>query len=237
MSGRGRHVSGAQMRIGSPSRWSTPSYDTVAQAVRAVVGTGVREVQLNRQVGRVLNRLGLIPRRGRPVVLTPVMGQSWHSVAAATLRGRPLLLAWDVWEHDIDHWVRAIRRFRCVGLISTSAQAAALIADALPGFPVESVPEAIQVSRYLSTVPLSNRSTGVLELGRRYEKWHGEVLDALRTAEVPHLYEREKGQLVFPTDAEMVAGLQNAAISVCFPRSMTHPESAGAIESRWPLAA
>jgi glycosyltransferase involved in cell wall biosynthesis len=136
-----------------------------------------------------------------------------------------------VWEHDIDHWVRAIRRFRCVGLISTSAQAAALIADALPGFPVESVPEAIQVSRYLSTVPLSNRSTGVLELGRRYEKWHGEVLDALRTAEVPHLYEREKGQLVFPTDAEMVAGLQNAAISVCFPRSMTHPESAGAIET------
>jgi hypothetical protein len=83
MSGRGRRVSGAQMRIGSPSRWSTPSYDTVAQAVRAVVGTGVREVQLNRQVGRVLNRLGLIPRRGRPVVLTPVMGQSWHSVAAA----------------------------------------------------------------------------------------------------------------------------------------------------------
>ena len=219
------------LRIGSPSRWGAPSYDTVAQAVRAVAATGVKSVPLSGPVGRVLNRVGRFPRRDRPVVITPVMGQSWQSVAAATLWGRPLLLAWDVWEHDIDRWVWAIRRFHCVGFISTSAQAASLVRDALPGLPVESIPEAVRVSKYFSRRPLTERTNGVLELGRRHEGWHEDVVDVMARNKVSHLYEQEKGRLVFPTDREMVAGLQNAAISVCFPRSMTHPESAGGVET------
>jgi hypothetical protein len=46
-----------------------------------------------------------------------------------------------------------------------------------------------------------------------------------------HLYERAKGCIVFPAKQEMIDGLANTRISVCFPSSMTHPKRSGVVET------
>jgi hypothetical protein len=46
-----------------------------------------------------------------------------------------------------------------------------------------------------------------------------------------HLYEQEKGHIIFPTREALVKGLSDSKISVCFPSSLTHPQRSGDVET------
>jgi len=46
-----------------------------------------------------------------------------------------------------------------------------------------------------------------------------------------HLFERVKGNVVFPTRDGFIAGLGDSQISVCFPSSVTHPARSGYVET------
>jgi hypothetical protein len=45
------------------------------------------------------------------------------------------------------------------------------------------------------------------------------------------LYELAPGHVIFHTRADMIRGLQDSVISVCFPSSMTHPQRSGDVET------
>ena len=46
-----------------------------------------------------------------------------------------------------------------------------------------------------------------------------------------HLFEEKKGQLIFPTEKDLIDGLARTKISICVPSNITHPERAGDIET------
>jgi hypothetical protein len=71
----------------------------------------------------------------------------------------------------------------------------------------------------------------VLELGRRHAAYHRAITPALARGGFRHLYELSPGDVVFPNRSDLVNGMFETAISVCFPSSITHPERSGAVET------
>jgi len=97
--------------------------------------------------------------------------------------------------------------------------------------PVVWMPECVDPSEYDASKPMASRSIDVLELGRRSEDFHNGITEKLSRARRVHLYERAKGDIIFPAKQEMVDGFASAKISVCFPCSVTHPERSGDVEA------
>lgn len=71
----------------------------------------------------------------------------------------------------------------------------------------------------------------VLALGRKYDAYHEQIVDTLRNDRKKYLYERVKGEIIFPTREEFVDGLARSKISICVPSSITHPSRAGDIQT------
>ncbi len=92
------------------------------------------------------------------------------------------------------------------------------------------VPEAIDPDRYQHR-PVREKDIDVLQLGRKYEAHHEQIVPALQKAGKTYLYEREKGRIIFPAREEFVSGLARSKVSICVPSSLTHPERAGDIET------
>ncbi|MGC3976975.1 MAG: hypothetical protein QM751_01275 [Paludibacteraceae bacterium] len=71
----------------------------------------------------------------------------------------------------------------------------------------------------------------MLAIGRKYDEYHNKIKDELAKAGKKYLYEKVKGEIIFPTREEFIGGLADAKISVCVPSNITHPERAGTIET------
>jgi hypothetical protein len=57
------------------------------------------------------------------------------------------------------------------------------------------------------------------------------IVDSLAEKGYTYLYELKKGELIFPTRQDFIAGLAKTKISICVPSSVTHPERSGNIET------
>ncbi len=93
------------------------------------------------------------------------------------------------------------------------------------------LPESVDPSVYRCDAPLASRSIDVLELGRRHAAFHEQIAPALAGAGMVHRYEKVRGQVIFPTRSDLVSGLADTRISVCFPQSLTNPRRAGRVET------
>jgi hypothetical protein len=93
------------------------------------------------------------------------------------------------------------------------------------------LPEAVDPAEYNVGPQLADRSVDVLELGRKYDAFHRNVVSGLAQSGRVHRYERADGARVFPTRDALRDGLASSRISVCFPRSMTHPDETGGVET------
>jgi hypothetical protein len=72
----------------------------------------------------------------------------------------------------------------------------------------------------------------VVEFGRKLAEVHRAVRDPLLHAQIRHLHSDARGgKSLFPTVEAMYAALGDTAVMLCFPRSMTHPEIAGNVET------
>jgi hypothetical protein len=92
-------------------------------------------------------------------------------------------------------------------------------------------PEALDPTDYHRGDVLAARRIDVLELGRKYDRFHEAIADHLHRTGRVHLYERKRGEIIFPEKADFLKGLSNSKISVCFPSSITHPERSGDMET------
>ena len=68
-------------------------------------------------------------------------------------------------------------------------------------------------------------------MGRRFDEYNVRIAPALDAAGMVHLFERIKGQIIFPTRKDFIDGLGDSQISVCFPSTITHPQRSGDVET------
>lgn len=92
------------------------------------------------------------------------------------------------------------------------------------------IPEGVDVDVY-KHYPYESKNIDVLQFGRKYDLYHDFVVGSLNAKQNVYLYEKRKGEIVFPTREEFIEGLARTKISICFPSSTTHPERAGDIET------
>jgi hypothetical protein len=220
------------VRVALPFLGKHPSSYVIRDFVQALQRQGVPQISLPRRIGSVLARSGLrLPRARRDLVIVPLMGPRFDVLATASLYGQPVPFCWDVWEPQWDLWAEALSRARPPLVITTAEASATYLASRLHSSVVLHLPEAIDVGKYLPGGLLSERATDVLEMGRRNAHWHDAVTANARAGGVEHLFERAPGEVIFPDEASLVAGLAQTKVSVCFPSSVTHPERSGSVST------
>ncbi len=182
---------------------------------------------------RVLGRLRL-PRnvqRGRGVVLVGMMGISEFRVIPFAVWREIVPFCFDCWPKDYERWTSFFTRYRVRLAFFTARQSAENFAERLPGMKCVWMPEATDPEEYDASRTWSKRDIDVLELGRKSDRFHESVVGPLASAGRVHLYEKVKGQVVFPGKAEFFDGIARSKMLVCFPSSQTHPERSGTVET------
>lgn len=218
------------MRVLRPPVEGHPSDYVIHDLVDVSVRHGVPEMRAPIRLGKAAARLGVRPPSlsSRPI-LVPTMGERYFLLYAAAWRGVPVPFAWDIWQPAWERWIRHLTILQPPLMIATAPGSRDYLGDRLPKTTVICLPEAADVSRYRSGPDLSERTIDVLELGRRHEGWHRAVSGPAVEAGLRHVYERRKGELIFPDQDSLVRGLSAARISVCFPSSDTSPERSGSV--------
>lgn len=137
----------------------------------------------------------------------------------------------DCWPANYDRWSSFFRRHRIRLSFFSARQSAEYFAQGMEEMRSVWLPEATTPGDYRCAIPLSKRNIDILELGRKNDRFHSNVAAHLSRREKNHLFERIKGEIIFPDRSSLVAGLEDTKISVCFPCSQTHPARSGSVET------
>lgn len=111
-------------------------------------------------------------------------------------------------------------------LFISSAQSAKILGSKLGFDKVYWIPEGINPAEY-KQYSSDAKTIDVLALGRKYDLYHHAIVDYLRETKKIYLYEKVKGQIIFPTREEFIEGIARSKISICVPCNITHPERSG----------
>lgn len=136
----------------------------------------------------------------------------------------------DCWPIYYDMWASFYRRQRVRLAFITARQSTEYFASLFPEMTVKWIPEAVDPSEYEPTIPLADRDIDVLEMGRRYDPYHHRIAGSLANKNRTHIYDRGD-KSIFAGRAELISGLAHTKILICFPRSLTNPETAGTVET------
>ncbi|HEY7120236.1 MAG TPA: glycosyltransferase [Tepidisphaeraceae bacterium] len=182
---------------------------------------------------RALAKLRLvrpIARVSRTAYLVPT-GQAAESRFCPVTFFHPVVpWIFDAWPNLWERIEGVLRRQRVRLAFFTARQAADHFRQRL-GIDAVWMPEACDASVFDASKALVDRPIDVLELGRKYDRYHDGIAPRLAERGKTHLFEKVKGQLIFPTEQAMRDGFANARVSVCFPSSMTHPARSGHVET------
>lgn len=176
--------------------------------------------------------------------------KSKDSALIITSRGKDLLsnstpyylkyeiipMLWDVWPYSWNHIEKTIKLLKIKTVLVTVKSYADKLKSEY-GINAIWVPEGIETKNYRKGNILSEREYDICELGRQYEPYHkiiqslhekGCIYGFLRT-----IYD-DNGKVLkfaFDTNEEMYEKLPQTKIMVNFPKSVTHPEEAGPVET------
>ncbi len=92
------------------------------------------------------------------------------------------------------------------------------------------IPEGINRNDYKFS-NYEDKNIDIVQIGRKHDKYHELIVDKLLKLNRTYLYEKKKGELIFPTRESFINGLAASKISICFPSSITHPDRAKGIET------
>jgi hypothetical protein len=185
-------------------------------------------------VRRVAGRIARNLQRGRGSrLLCLMMGPTAFRLVPDGIQNRCALHCWDTWPDNFNRWDSLFTRFRTEVALFTSRQARDRFQARFPGMNCYWMPDGSSPELHLPGKLLSGRSIDVLEIGRRFDRYHEAITPELVSAGSKHLYEMRPGQIVFPNRNAMIAGLADTKIVVCFPASVSNPARA-AIETITP---
>jgi hypothetical protein len=136
----------------------------------------------------------------------------------------------DAWPGDCKKIADFANDYKIDYLFVTASQSVEMLLPKLQRTRIYWIPEGINPLLYKQK-PYSERQTDLLALGRKYEMYHQQICESLSEKGVSYLYEKIKGEVIFPTREGFIDGLANSKISVCIPSSITHPERSGNIET------
>ncbi len=98
--------------------------------------------------------------------------------------------------------------------------------ERFPMMNILAITEGIDTSRYSKGKTLNERSIDLLEFGRRNAK----VFNVSLPDTYNHIFSK-RGEHIFRTEDDLIKGLADSKITVCFPRCDTQPQKAGNIET------
>jgi hypothetical protein len=160
-----------------------------------------------------------------------LMGANFRKTMPRFLaEGRKSIYLFDAWPPNHEKITRFADACRLEHLFLSSSQAAAALGLLVKSTKCHWIPEGITPGDYfLAFTP--ERDIDVLQLGRRFDRYHRMIEPGLRKRGKKYLYEQVSGTVVFPTRLDYVEGLMRTKISICAPLSVSHPERAGGIET------
>lgn len=136
----------------------------------------------------------------------------------------------DAWPKNHKIIIKFLNFFKVKNAFFTSSQAVEIIQSKVLKTNCFWVPEGILASSY-NYSEFKDKNIDVLALGRRSNSFHNEIVNCLKDNKKTYLYVKKDGKLIFSTREELIKGLANTKISICFPSNITHPERAGNIET------
>lgn len=210
---------------------------SLEQAIAAHGVVGHRPPVATRTSGRVvkfLNKAGglrSIRRQGDRALLIPMMGLQESLLFPWTYSTEVIPVIFDCMPHQFEEWATLFRRNRIVTAFFTASMVVEHFRQAIPSGNWLWLPEAVNAATYNARLSWTQREIDVLEFGRRFGLFHDTVKPGLQQHGVRHVYEKVRGELVFPSRDAFTAGLASSRISVCFPQSLTHPERFGQVET------
>jgi hypothetical protein len=166
-----------------------------------------------------------------PDTFAVMMGRNFRKVMPRFLApGRKSVYFFDAWPQNHEKIRLFADACQVDHLFVSSSQAAEMLGRMVKATKCHWVPEGLTPSNYyLAFTP--PKDIDVLQLGRRYNKYHELIVGPLARSGTVYLYEKAVGAVVFPTRLDYVEGLARAKISICVPSSVTHPGRSGGIET------
>jgi hypothetical protein len=129
-------------------------------------------------------------------------------------------------------WESLLRRVRVRTAFFSARWAADHFARVIPGLRTHWLPEAGDPALYRPGKPLHLRRWHVLELGRTHDPVHRRIAGPLASAGRSHLFSEPGVRIpMFEGLEALYAGIAESAVMLCFPKSVTHPASAGRVET------
>ena len=218
---------------------NVPGEYPILSMQRSLNGAGVAAVYNARSrpiklLARALARAGMVRQiadLSGNAYFVPIMLLSEARLFPQSYFAETIVYAFDCWPALYPRWQRFFRRHRMRLAFFSARDSAGHFRKAMPAMESIWLPEAVDPSIYRGEKPLSERSIDVLELGRRWDEYHDKIVAPLARGERVHKFQAGPGQIIFPTMEELVAGLGDAKVSICFPSSLTHPRRSGHVET------
>ena len=186
---------------------------------------------------RIDVRLGIAPKALNLGLVKPrqffavLMGANLRKcLPRFALPGQKSLYIFDAWPQVQHRIARFADVFGVSHIFCSSAQVAQRMQGQVKRTRCHWMPEGIDTHEYRSR-PTAGKDIDVLALGRKYDRYHQMIIAPLKAAGLDYRYERQPGEIVFPTREGFIDGLARTKISICVPSSVTHPDRAGDIQT------
>ncbi len=151
-----------------------------------------------------------------------------NSLPFFALGGRKFVYMFDAWPSVHQEIVAFTTDFGVEQLFVSSSQAAEQLSKLDIKAQVHWVPEATEPENYHFR-PYALKDIDVVQFGRKWDAYHERIFEPLIAHGRTYLYEKSKGQVIFPNREVFLNALARTRISICFPSNVTHPERAGNI--------
>jgi hypothetical protein len=175
----------------------------------------------------------LIPNSkiGKPVYFEVLMGTNFQQcLPYFILSCRKNFYIFDLWEQTHNSLIEFVNDFKVDNVFVSSSQVAEKLASLKSNCNFYWIPEGIDIKDY-NFYDFHKRTIDVIQIGRKYDKYHNLIVDQLKNSGKKYLFEKTKGALIFPTRGNFIDGLASSKISICFPSNITHPQRSGQIET------
>ena len=167
--------------------------------------------------------------QGAPVFVH--LNHPWRNAFYPYVLRHPLVtFSFDLWPETWDKWQKVFELNRPRIAFISARLPMSEMQKRVPGVDFRWLPEAVDPEGFDASMPLYQRPVDVYEIGRAHRLCHQNLKEGLAAAGVRHVYPQSSATGVIPY-AEVVRGYAKSKIVICFPRSITHPEKAGRVET------
>ena len=173
----------------------------------------------------------LFTNTSNDIVFSIAMGiGGFKDILVHKMAKKKALYLFDAWPSQYNQIQRLIEINKTNLLFVTSKQSTEELAGRLQNCKVIWCPEGCNSEDY-RPISYKNRNIDILALGRKYELLHEKIIESSLPLRYNYLYEKTPGEIIFPGHINFIKGLASSKILICYPRSITHPESSGQIET------